>query len=256
MDNHWPPPKYGPSQYQQQPYGDANQVQAPGHGPPPPRNGTSGMAITGIVVGGAFLMLGSCAVGVVIGAHASKTATSRATRTTMELGELTIPPAEPDPPGSFRDGTLVVGSDVAPGTYRMTQASPRCYWARLAGFSGETRDVLANDNESGPAIITIGSSDKGFESKRCGLWVPGLPAITESPAAPFGDGTYVVGTDIAPGTWRADSPERCYWARLRGFSGQTDDSIASAYAGRAIVTITAADKGFKSRRCGTWSRMD
>ncbi len=160
---------------------------------------------------------------------------------------------EPDPPGSFRDGSFVVGTDLSPGTYRTRKGGRGCYWARLAGFSGELGDVLANGNETGPAIITIGKSDKGFESKRCGLWVTNLSAITESPAAPFGDGMYIVGTDIAPGTWRSDAPQGCYWVRLRGFSGQMGDLITNAN-GKGIVTIAPTDKGFKSQRCGTWSK--
>ena len=158
---------------------------------------------------------------------------------------------EPDPPGSFRDGSFVVGTDLSPGTYRTRKGGRGCYWARLAGFSGELGEVLANDNETGPVIITIGKSDKGFESKRCGLWVTDFSAITDGPSAPFGDGMYIVGTDIAPGTWRSDAPQGCYWARLRGFSGQMGDLIAN---GNGIVTIAPSDKGFRSKRCGTWSK--
>jgi len=55
----------------------------------------------------------------------------------------------------FRDGSHVVGADVAPGTYRTFEAARGCYWARLAGFSGEMSDLIANGNESGPTIVTI-----------------------------------------------------------------------------------------------------
>lgn len=248
MGNHWAPPGHDPSQFQQQqPFG------AP---PPPPGKKKSGLAKAGIAI---VLLFGSCIALARVGANASKTTTSASidrVASAVEIGE--VKPARvqpnPDPPGSFRDGTRVVGEELAPGTYRTTKASPGCYWARLSGFSGEMNELLANENESGPAIVTIGKADKGFESQRCGLWVPGLSAITESPTAPFGDGTYVVGTDIAPGTWRADSPDDCYWARLRGFSGGMRDLIANEN-GRGIVTIAASDKGFRSERCGTWTKV-
>jgi hypothetical protein len=42
------------------------------------------------------------------------------------------PTPRPDPPGSFRDGTLTVGQDLEPGTYRTSQGLLGCYWARLA----------------------------------------------------------------------------------------------------------------------------
>lgn len=259
MGNYGQPPGYDPSQYQQQ------QPPYPPQGPPPKKGlSTFASVLLALIVFFVVIPLGSCVAcavcaGVKKGMDDSKAHAGGGgmpvSTATLETSEPTTPPAQPDPPGSFRDGSLVVGSDVAPGTYRTTEAAPGCYWARVSGFSGELGELLANGNESGPAIVTIGKSDKGFESKRCGLWVPGLPAITESPTAPFGDGTYVVGTDIAPGTWRADSPAGCYWARLRGFSGQMGDLIANAN-GKAIVTIAASDKGFKSHRCGTWSKMN
>jgi hypothetical protein len=71
------------------------------------------------------------------------------------------------------------------------------------------------------------------------------------PAVAFRDGTFRVGADIAPGTYRASSPTSCYWARLRGFSGDLGDIIANAnYVG--IVTIAGGDIGFLSQGCGNW----
>ena len=160
----------------------------------------------------------------------------------------------PDPPGSFRDGMKVVGKDIEPGTYRTRARAPGCYWARLAGFSAEMGDILANGNESGPVIVTIGPGDKGFESRRCGLWSRDMSPITTGLDAPFTDGIFIVGTDIAGGTWRADAPGNCYWARLRGFSGAMGDLIANANS-NGVVTIAASDKGFSSQRCGTWSKV-
>lgn len=155
---------------------------------------------------------------------------------------------------TFGEGTKVVGQDIKPGTYRTRTRAPGCYWTRLAGFSGELGDILANGNESGPVIVTIKPSDKGFESHRCGTWTTDLSPITTSPDAPFDDGYYFVGTDIAPGTWQADSPESCYWARLGGFTGGLGDIIANANQ-RGIITISKKDKGFKSSKCGSWTKI-
>lgn len=156
---------------------------------------------------------------------------------------------------SFGSGTKVVGSDIQPGTYRTRKRAPGCYWARLGGFSGEIGDLLANGNETGPAVVTISLSDKGFESRGCGTWTDDLSSITAGADAAFGDGTYIVGTDISTGTWRADSPEGCYWARLRGFSGAMGDLIANDNAS-GLVTISQTDGGFASNRCGTWTKVN
>lgn len=76
------------------------------------------------------------------------------------------------------------------------------------------------------------------------------------PAAPFGEGTYIVGVDIAPGLWRSDGVTSCYWARLSGLSGSLGNIIANDNeTGSAIVQIGPNDKGFTSSRCGTWTKQ-
>lgn len=79
--------------------------------------------------------------------------------TETEIEENTIP-------GS---GVYMVGEDIEPGTYRSDGDS--CYWARLAGFSGSLDDIIANDNVSGTAYVTIAPSDVAFEASRCGDWM-------------------------------------------------------------------------------------
>ena len=83
---------------------------------------------------------------------------------------------------------------------------------------------------------------------------PGLPTPTPGPSAAFGEGVYIVGVDILPGTYRNAGTASCYWARLSGFSGSLDDIIANSNVdGPAVVTIQATDTGFESIRCGTWA---
>lgn len=74
--------------------------------------------------------------------------------------------------------------------------------------------------------------------------------------ASFGDGTYQVGKDIQPGTYRTRSASTgCYYERLKGFSGGIDDILANDNTDDpAIVTILASDKGFDAQNCGTWTK--
>jgi len=71
----------------------------------------------------------------------------------------------------------------------------------------------------------------------------------------FGDGTFRVGADIPPGTYRAvNTSGGCYWERLSGFSGNFGDVIANDFTdGPDVVTISPTDVGFSSQRCGTWT---
>jgi hypothetical protein len=156
---------------------------------------------------------------------------------------------------TFGDGIHRISkSDVPAGTYRAA-GGDGCYWERLKNFSGGVGGILANDNAEGPAVVTILPTDKGFNSHSCGSWTSSLKRITKSKTS-FGQGTYIVGLDIAPGTYRTRGGTGCYWARLSGFAGGISGILANDnVTGQAIVTIKAGDRGFVSTNCGTWSRF-
>src|SRR5262245_4997647 len=85
--------------------------------------------------------------------------------------------------------------------------------------------------------VTIKPSDRGFETNGCGTWTSDLRRITKSRTR-FGAGTYLVGVDIAPGTYVAKAGSSCYWERLRAFTGDLNAIIANANPrGRTIVTF-------------------
>ncbi|MEU5954368.1 hypothetical protein [Streptomyces sp. NPDC047525] len=77
-----------------------------------------------------------------------------------------------------------------------------------------------------------------------------------------GDGTFVVGTEIKPGTYRTAGPadgdiDSCYWARLKGTSGDAGDIITSGVTkGPATVTISPGDKAFQTGDCKDWKKAD
>jgi hypothetical protein len=92
------------------------------------------------------------------------------------------------------------------------------------------------------------------------------PPTTKPPpaAATFGDGTWLVGSDIPAGTYKAKVPENdlfsypCYWARLRSTDGSFAAIIANGNEGggaQVVVTIKSTDKAFKSDGCGTWTKV-
>ncbi|WP_330253172.1 hypothetical protein OG874_00705 [Nocardia sp. NBC_00565] len=82
-----------------------------------------------------------------------------------------------------------------------------------------------------------------------------LPAVPAGPASTITrDGTYLVGVDILPGTWRATGGSGCYWERLSDLTGTLDGIIANELGdGPQFVTILASDRAFHPKRCGTWT---
>lgn len=176
---------------------------------------------------------------------------------------IILPTATPEPevlPATrdsdyFGDGTWVVGSDIKAGTYRSSQTGNSCYWQRLSGFSGELDDIIANGVTDAIWVVEIASTDAGFSTERCGTWTEATSATTSSLTSPFGDGMFLVGMDISPGTWKSPGGDYCYWARLSGFSGDLNHIKANGVGGsNNILTIEPADKGFESTNCGTWTK--
>ena len=156
---------------------------------------------------------------------------------------------------TFGDGTYRIPKDVKYGTYRTREASDGCYWETLKGFSGDLDDIVANENTDAPTIVTLNAKTKGFNADGCGTFTSDLSSITKSKNS-FGAGTYIVGTDMHPGTYRSSGDGDCYWERLKNFTGGFNSIIANDNTSHpTIVTIRGTDAGFHSADCGTWKKI-
>ena len=187
----------------------------------------------------------------------SPTPTPTVTPTRPPSPTPSIAPAR-TPPVAFLDGTHRVPQDIAPGIYRTTTYTTDCYWTRLRGFESGLEDIIASRIGSGYQVVTIGRRDAGFDSVGCGAWTADLSPVTES-RDEFGEGTYIVGTDVAAGRFRASDGIACDWARLSGFGGTRRhvidrDSVDSDDP--PTVEIEPTDAGFTSSGCGIWMALD
>lgn len=88
-----------------------------------------------------------------------------------------------------------------------------------------------------------------------------VQAPAQQPAAAPGDtvagsGTYLVGDDIQPGTYKTAGPGSlgmCYWERAKDSSGGFESIIANDnLTGQGVVTIKSSDKVFKTEGCQAW----
>jgi hypothetical protein len=73
---------------------------------------------------------------------------------------------------------------------------------------------------------------------------------------PFGDGTYLVGHELAAGTYRTDgSGGSCYWERLRDTSGEFSAIISNqAVSGPSTMTVRGSDEAVRFSGGCTWTR--
>jgi hypothetical protein len=90
--------------------------------------------------------------------------------------------------------------------------------------------------------------------------VPGpAKTVTAPPPGPAvaipADGTWLVGTDIKPGTYRSSPDGDCYWARLKNTSGDFEAILANGNGTNQVVTLKKTDKALESARCAPWTRI-
>lgn len=176
------------------------------------------------------------------------TATSAPTNT-PEATNTPLPPTPTANPNLINPGTYMVGVDIQPGIYR-GQAGDNlfssCYWARLKDLSGSLDGMLANDNSIGQFYVEVRSSDYALET-RCELvLLDSLSPTTGEFPQTIQAGTYIVGKDIQPGTYKGqagnDISASCYWARLANVAGGFDSIIANDNAvGQFYVQVTGSD---------------
>lgn len=93
------------------------------------------------------------------------------------------------------------------------------------GSAGKTAPA-----STGAAPITVTSVDG--TSAPAAAPAPAAPAAPAGPKTEFGDGTYLVGTDIAVGSYKSNGPREgsipnCYWARMKDDSGALGSILAN-----------------------------
>lgn len=92
------------------------------------------------------------------------------------------------------------------------------------------------------------------------------PAASPAPAVPagqIGDGVWLVGSDVAPGTYRSTGPAEaggyCMWSRHDTASGGPMDGIiasdGSYDASQMLVTVEVSDVVFRTSGCAPFQRV-
>ncbi|MFC9229449.1 hypothetical protein ACFTZI_10860 [Streptomyces decoyicus] len=85
-------------------------------------------------------------------------------------------------------------------------------------------------------------------------------AAPAAPDAAVGQGSYLVGEDIAAGTYKTGGPAAsdvplCYWARAKDSSGEMGSIIANGTPqGPARVTVNKGET-FETNGCKEWTRV-
>jgi hypothetical protein len=150
-------------------------------------------------------------------------------------------------------GIWFVGADMAPGVWRAVRAV-NCTWKRLSARDPTDEAVVGSGSS---LTVELHPSDVAFWSEGCGWWTQILTPPSASPTEPFGPGTWLVGQEVAPGSWQnSNSSAQCSWARLKTLDGGSLAAISSGTTGAdgLVIEIGTDDVAFHSWGCGTWTR--
>jgi hypothetical protein len=121
------------------------------------------------------------------------------------------------------------------------------------GLAARESKVAAREAEVGKADAAVKTAEAAVKAREDAV----TGAEKAKAARTVGDGTWTVGTDIEPGTYRAAAAvgSTCYWGIYRSGSNGSDiieNDIPGG--GRPVVTLSAG-QDFNSTRCGKWEKQ-
>jgi hypothetical protein len=117
--------------------------------------------------------------------------------------------------------------------------------------------VLAGCGGSSQTAVTTLTSTLEI-TKTVTMTAPPPPSVPKTTMET--DGTYRVGTDIVPGTYRSGGPSPegtsdCYWARLNSLN-ETHIIDSNISTGPQVVMIQPSDRAFLTHNCQPWQKAD
>jgi hypothetical protein len=125
----------------------------------------------------------------------------------------------------------------------------------IIGAAGASGGTTTAGSDPAPTTTTTTTTTTVTVEKGAPVAKPTVTAtktITAQPpearAAITEDGTWLVGSEVKPGTYRSGNNPDCYWARL----GSNDDIIDNGLGPNQTVTIRRTDHAFETRGCGEW----
>ncbi|WP_259678334.1 hypothetical protein [Arthrobacter oryzae] len=121
------------------------------------------------------------------------------------------------------------------------------------GIAAREAKVSTRESEVGKADAAVKTAEAAVKAREEAV----TGAEKTKAANTVGDGTWTVGTDIEPGTYRAAAAvgSTCYWGIYR--SGSNGDDIIQndiPGGGRPVVNLSAG-QDFNSTRCGKWEKQ-
>lgn len=132
-----------------------------------------------------------------------------------------------------------------------------------SGASGAKNGTSGAQAQAAPTTATTAATapaPRSTATKPTATTTAPSTAAAASSTSVSGDGQYLVGQDMRPGTYRTKGPSAgslgdCYWERDKDSSGDMNSIIANDnLAGSGIVTVSEGEV-FKTTGCQDWVRV-
>lgn len=135
-----------------------------------------------------------------------------------------------------------------------------CIVLGLGAAVGGGKKAEAKPAPTATVTVTAKAAKVNAEKPKGGAKPAGKAAAPAGPETTVGQGSYLVGEDIAVGTYRTGGPAAsdvplCYWARAKDSSGDMDSIIANGTPqGPARVTVNKGEM-FETNGCKEWTKV-
>lgn len=146
--------------------------------------------------------------------------------------------------------TVETERDAALSSYASVKGK---YDTLQSGIATREAKVATKETEVGKADAAVKTAEAAVKAREEAV----TGAEKAKAANTVSDGTWTVGSDIEPGTYRAAAAvgSTCYWGIYR--SGSNGDDIIEndiPGGGRPVVTLSQG-QDFNSTRCGKWEKQ-
>lgn len=181
---------------------------------------------------------------------AAKTNTNKSSTTASSNSSKanTSTPAAPKVK-TYSDGTYLVNKDITSGLYRVTLNDTGMkigYVERAKDVNMETDSIIANILLSGNGFVEIKSTDKAVKLQGVTIEPIKLTDLKPNIKNEASDGIYLIGYDLAPGTYKVEVTDTTtkmgYVERSKSVAMGTEDMIANEIQqGTGYVKIEKGD---------------
>jgi len=146
--------------------------------------------------------------------------------------------------------TVEIERDAALSSYASLKGK---YDTLENGMASRESKVAAKEAEVGKADAAVKTAEAAVKAREEAV----TGAEKTKAANTIGDGTWTVGADIEPGTYRAAAAvgSTCYWGIYRSGSNGGDIIENDIPGGGRPVVALSPGQDFNSTRCGKWEKQ-